>query len=155
MHHEKENPNPIVTMRRYDLRLTQAELADRAHITEQVVLKAEQGVYPTLPPSLLRMLSYLSGASEDKIEKDYENWILSELKKVKLPSVGNQMVTNYILFNEWRSTVCGINGVPDNINSFCKLMKIHPYVIQKYSAGKMKGVPVQLIERIGFIKGLS
>jgi transcriptional regulator with XRE-family HTH domain len=146
--------NPVSRIRK-DLSLTQVDLARRARITEQVILKAEQGVYPTLPPSLLRMLGYLTGTPESQIEAEYEAWIDEQLKEVKLPSCGKQMVTDFVLFNEWRSTVCNLNGVPDNINSFCKLMKIHPYVIQKYSAGKMKGVPVQLIQRIGQIKGIG
>lgn len=145
----------IITRIRKEYRVTQAYIASLAGITEQVVLKAEQGMYPTLPPALLEALHEITAISKARLEHEYEEWILSELARVKLPSVGHQMVTDYILFNEWRSSVCGINGVPDNINSFCKLLKIHPYVIQKYSAGKMKGVPVQLIERIGQIKGVG
>lgn len=145
----------IVTNIRKDYRQTQSSIASLAGITEQVVLKAEQGMYPTLPPALLEALHDITGFNKDRIEQLYEVWIKEELSNVKLPSVGHQMVTDHLLFNEWRSAVCNMNHVPDNINSFCKLLKIHPYVIQKYSAGKMKGVPVQLIERIGQIKGLS
>ena len=145
----------IVTRIRKDYRLTQKQIADTAGITEQVVLKAEQGLYPTLPPALLQSLHDLTGTRKVFLETEYERWIDESLANIKLPEVGNQMVTDYILFNEWRSTVCGMNHVPDNINAFCKLLKIHPYVIQKYSAGKMKGVPIQLIKRIGQIKGLS
>ena len=144
--------NPISKIRK-ELRLTQKELAQRANITEQVVLKAEQGLYPTLPPSLLRTTDYLAGLPQNSIENRYEAWIDEELLKVKLPSASHHMVTDRINFVNWRSTVCGMNQVPDSVNSFCKLMKIHPYVIQKYESGKMKGVPVQLIERIVFIKG--
>lgn len=146
--------NPIIAFRK-DRRETQRTLADIAGITEQVVLKAEQGMYPTLPPALLQGLQDITGFNKHRIEQEYEGWIQDELHKVKLPSVGNHMVTDYLLFNEWRSVVCNINHVPDNINSFCRLLKIHPYVIQKYSAGKMKGVPIQLIERIGQIKGVG
>jgi DNA-binding XRE family transcriptional regulator len=146
--------NPITSIRK-EYRLTQKELSIRAGITEQVVLKAEQGLYPTMPPSLLRYLSYISETPSNVVEGKYESWIKIELAAVKLPSVGSHMVTDYVLFNEWRSAVCNLNHVNDNINSFCKLLKIHPYVIQKYSAGKMKGVPVQLIERIGQIKGIG
>jgi DNA-binding XRE family transcriptional regulator len=143
----------VIQSIRKDLRLTQKELADRSNITEQVVLKAEQGLYPTMPPSLLRQLAYLTGNSSERIEEEYEAWIREELTKVKLPSTSNSMVTDRINFINWRSAVCGMNGVSDNVNSFCKLMKIHPYVIQKYESGKMKGVPIQLIERIAYIKG--
>ena len=144
--------NPIVALRK-ELRITQKELAEQAHITEQVVLKAEQGLYPTLPPSLLRMVSQLSELAPGLIEANYEAWINEELKKTKLPSVGNQMVTNPVNFKEWRQKVCELNDVPNSVNGLCKLLKIHPYVIQKYESGRMKGVPIQLIERIAYIKG--
>jgi len=144
-----------ITQIREDFNLTQKQIASQCAITEQVVLKAEQGMYPTMPPALLEGLHYLTGYSKARLESEYERWIDSELFKVRLPSTGNQMVTDYVLFNEWRSTVCGMNKVPDNINSFCKLLKIHPYVIQKYSAGKMKGVPIQLVQRIAQIRGLQ
>lgn len=146
----------IVTRIRRDYRLTQKQIADTAGITEQVVLKAEQGLYPTLPPALLDALYQFTGTRKAVLESEYELWIDEAISQVKLPShLGNQMITDPILFNEWRSTVCGMNHVPDNINAFCKLLKIHPYVIQKYSAGKMKGVPIQLIKRIGQIKGIG
>ena len=145
----------IITQIRKDYRETQSSIAKLAGITEQVVLKAEQGMYPTMPPALLQALHDITGFSKARIESEYERWIDRELFKVRLPSTGNQMVTDYILFNEWRSAVCGMNKVPDNINSFCKLLKIHPYVIQKYSAGKMKGVPIQLVQRIAQIRGLQ
>jgi transcriptional regulator with XRE-family HTH domain len=146
--------NPITEFRK-EYRYTQRFIAGYAGITEQVVLKAEQGLYPTLPPSLLRAVSHLQGVTESSFEERYENWINESLAAVKLPSVGDHMVTNRVTFVEWRSTVCGMNHVPDNINAFCKLMKIHPYVIQKYESGKMKGVPIQLIQRIGQIKGIG
>jgi hypothetical protein len=149
-----DSTNPIAMLRKV-YRLTQRDIALKARITEQVVLKAEQGLYPTLPPSLLRVMAHIADESERDFEKQYEEWIQDELFMVKLPSVGNHMVTDRVLFGEWMNTVCALNGVNSNINSFCKLMKIHPYVIQKYASGKMKGVPVQLIQRIGQIKGVG
>ncbi len=149
-----ETPNPITLIRK-ERRYTQKDIALKARITEQVVLKAEQGLYPTLPPSLLRTLACIADMKEAELERTYEAWIDSTLAAIKLPSVGNHMVTDRVLFNDWMNTVCALNGVNSNINSFCKLMKIHPYVIQKYSSGKMKGVPVQLIHRIGQIKGMG
>ena len=105
-----DTTNPI-TMIRKVFRITQRDIALRARITEQVVLKAEQGLYPTLPPSLLRVCANIADESERDFEKQYEEWIQDELFMVKLPSVGNHMVTDRILFLDWMNTVCALNGV--------------------------------------------
>lgn len=141
---------------RTEANLSQKELASMAGITEQVILKAEQGLYPTLPPSVLRALRELTGLSFTELEDEYEAWNNEELKKVILPvlSVGNEetRLRDPMLFKSWMHLVCDLNDVPTNVNSFCKLLKIHPYVIQKWTTGKMKEVPTQLLERVAYIR---
>lgn len=148
------NPsNPIRTYRD-DYKLSQKDLARLAGITEQVVLKAEQGMYPTIPPALLWAIINLSGAASLYVKLQYEEWIVDELHKVSLPVGSDQMIHDIVLFKDWKTAVCALNSVPDSVNQFCKLFKINPYVINKYISGKMKGVPVQLIERIATIRGV-
>lgn len=142
--------NPLKQMRE-EAHLSQREAASIAGITEQVILKAENGVYPTLPPSILGAFSTISGESKNVIEYRYEKWIDEELRKVKLPSVGIPSTPEeYISF---RAQVAKLNEVPDTDNAFAKLFKINPYVIQKFSAGRLKQTPLQLVERIAYIKG--
>lgn len=145
--------NPLKQYRE-EYNLSQKDLADRAGITEQVILKAEQGMYPTIPPALLWALCNITGYSSTAIEKSYEEWIWEALHNVKLPLNADKMVTDHVLFRDWMGSTCALNDVADNVNSFCRLMKIHPYVISKYVSGKMKGVPVQLVERIATIRGV-
>lgn len=141
--------NPIKEIR-VNHNQTQKSLASIAGITEQVILKAEAGLYPTLPPSVLRALATVSGESKDSIESKYEAWIDSELRSVVLPKhTGFETPAGFI---GWRSVVCRMNDVADNTNSFCKLFKMNPYVIQKFEAGKLKQTPMQLVERIAFIR---
>ena len=148
--------NPIRNYRR-DLNLTQEALASIAGITKQVVLKAEQGVYPTLPPSLLKALSTVTRRESLFIENEYEQWINEELYNVRLPDqlTINYMLLDWRLFPQWREHVCKLNGVPNSVSAFCGLMKMHPYVIQKYEAGRLKSTPLQLMERIAFIRKVN
>jgi DNA-binding XRE family transcriptional regulator len=144
--------NPIKILR-MELGLTQGALASIAGITEQVILKSEQGLYPTLPPTVLRALSKVTGISEANIEAQYEEWINSELRQVVLPSVGLKFDTpeSFLL---WKAELCTLNEVPNSVVAVCKLLKINPYVIQKYEAGRLKQTPLQLVERVAFIRGV-
>lgn len=148
--------NPIKAYRT-EYHLTQRELASLCGITEQVILKAEQGVFPTLTPSILRGLETLTGDSKENIEKSYEDWILRELATVDLPDgTSDGIIRDHLLFKDkYLPMVCHLNNVPVTINSFCSLVKIHPYVIQKYASGKMKEAPKQLLERIRYIRSVK
>lgn len=148
--------NPIKAYRN-EYHLSQRDLSSLCGITEQVVLKAEQGVFPTMPPSLLDGLATLTGDSKVNIETSYEDWIKRELKTVDLPSDrhSDNLLRDFVLFKDkYLPAVCRLNNVPVTISSFCALIKIHPYVIQKFVSGKMKETPRQLLERIEYIRSL-
>ncbi len=148
------NTNPIKRLRT-ELGMTQSTAASIAGVTEQVILKTEQGLYPTMPPSVLYSFAELSGLSVGIIAAMYDDWINEALLTVKLPqAVGlDEAYLNRFEFHGWKTVVCRLNGVPDTVNSFCKLFKMNPYVIQKYESGKLKQAPLQLVERVAFIKG--
>ena len=145
--------NPIKAYRN-EYHLSQRDLSSLCGITEQVVLKAEQGVFPTIPPSLLGGLATLTGDSKENIELSYEDWIKRELRSVVLPQpYADNWIRDFILFKDrYLPDVCRLNNIPVTISSFCALVKIHPYVIQKYIGGKMKEVPRQLVERVEYIR---
>lgn len=149
--------NPIKAYRT-EYHLSQRDLSSLCGITEQVVLKAEQGVFPTMPPALLTGLATLTGDSKTNIELSYEDWIKRELKTVDLPSDRHMdnLLRDFVLFKDkYLPTVCRLNNVPVTISSFCALIKIHPYVIQKFVSGKMKETPRQLLERIQYIRSVK
>lgn len=146
--------NPVKTLR-VSCGLTQRALASLAGVTEQVVLKTEQGLYPSIPPSMYAVARVLDPSIDlDVMAFQYEQWILQELNTVRLPLASESVQYDTpVGFINWRAHVCLLNHVQNSVNGFCKLMKINPYVIQKYEAGRLKQVPVQLIERIAYIKG--
>lgn len=145
--------NPIKAIRD-ELHLTQKEAASLCGVTEQVILKTEQGLYPTIGPSVLLSMAELSGVSVGIIEAQYEEWLQQELKTVKLlPPEMDQAYKDFRNFPLWREMTCHLNGVPNSVNSLCKLFKLNPYVIQKYEAGRLKQAPLQLEERIAYIRG--
>jgi DNA-binding XRE family transcriptional regulator len=143
--------NPLKRIR-VEAYMSQKEAASIAGVTEQVVLKVEQGLYPTMPPSMLRAYSTISGDTPAELEYRYEKWIDDELRLVRLP-VGSIHIATPGEFIIWRNQVCKLNEVPDTVNSFCKLFKLNPYIIQKFEAGRLKQTPMQLQERIAYIKG--
>ena len=145
--------NPIKAYRT-EYHLSQRDLSSLCGVTEQVVLKAEQGVFPTMPPSLLEGLHTLTGDSKTNIELSYEDWIKRELRNVELlPDYADNWLRDFILFKDrYMPDTCRLNNVPVSISAFCALVKIHPYVIQKFISGKMKETPRQLLERIEYIR---
>lgn len=149
----KENEMHPIKRYRTDAHMTQRELASIAGITEQVILKAEQGLYPTLPLSVLNSVSQLTGQGVTEIEDEYEAWNYAELAHVKLPPAeSDSLIQEPMTFKHYMHLVCELNNRPTNVNSFCKVVKIHPYVIQKWASGKMNNPPVQLLERISYIR---
>ena len=142
--------NPIKLIRESN-HLSQKAAASLCGITEQVILKTEQGLYPTMPPSVLGAFAELGGCTQNELEYRYEKWIDEELLKVKLPTTID--IAHPSEFLHFRTIVCGINNMPDSVNAFCKLFKMNPYVIQKFEAGRLKQTPLQLVERIAYIKG--
>lgn len=146
--------NPIKSYRE-EYHLSQRALASLCGITEQVILKSEQGVFPTLPPAVLNGIATLTGDSAIHIEQSYEDWVKRELAKVDLPHPAQDgYIRDFLLFKTWMRDVCILNGAPDTVNSFCGIIKLHPYVIQKWIAGKMKEVPRQLVERVQYIRSV-
>lgn len=151
---DQQLPNPIKKIRS-ELGYTQREFADIADVTEQVVLKTEQGLYPNLPPSMSHTAKHLSNLSVGILEAMYLDWINQELLKVKLPEPNSaaEPWRSTDTFPGWRMEVCRLNKVANSVNGLAKLLKLNPYVLQKWEGGILKAVPVQLIERIAFIRG--
>lgn len=145
--------NPVKAIRE-DHKLTQKDLAVRSGVTAQVVTKTEKGIYPEIPPNISKALVTLTGKSSLELTDEYEAWISYKLRSVRLP-------TEYVPFSTpqemkvFREEVCKINNVPNTIISFCSLLSIHPFVIEKYEKGRMKETPKQLMERVDEICQLN
>lgn len=146
--------NPVKEVRTAH-KLTMKAFASLAGITEQNVVKAEAGMGASLPPSIVDTIARLTGDPVVVIMDKYEQWIDKELKHVELPSAKHDyMAVDQKLFKEWKDSVCVMNGVPETTVGFCKVFKLHPYVIDKWESGKLKSAPLQLVQRLSRMRGI-
>ena len=146
--------NPVKEVRE-EHNLTQKAFASLAGVTEQVVLRAESGMFGELPPSMVQAVHTLTGEDSDEITASYSRWVEYELSQVKLPDgSADKMVLDRSTFIEWMGTVCAMNDTPNTSVGFCKLFKMHPYVIDKWISGRLKSAPIQLIQRLAHMRGI-
>jgi len=146
--------NPIKEVREQN-KLTMKAFASLAGIGEQNVVKAEAGMGASLPPSIVEVICRLTGETPTQVMDNYEAWIQQELSEVKLPPASSDfMVANREQFTEWKNTVCYLNQVPNTTVGFCKIFKLHPYVIDKWESGKLKSAPLQLVQRLARMRGI-
>jgi transcriptional regulator with XRE-family HTH domain len=146
--------NPIKEVR-LDHNLTQRAFASLAGVTEQIVIRAESGMFGTLPPSIVNAVRVFTGQPSMVIIDNYEAWVEKELKEVKLPAASSDhMILDRIQFVEWKVVTCSLNDVPATTVGFCKLFKMHPHVIDKWESGKLKSAPLQLVQRLAHMRGI-
>lgn len=146
--------NPVREVRE-EHKLTIKAFASLAGVTEHVVIRAEGGMFGSLPPSILRSVEVLTGDKPDQITAAYERWVEYELSQVQLPAAKlDHMIEEPISFQDWMVIVCDLNDVPKSAISFCKLFKMHPYVIEKWINGKLKSAPLQLVQRLAHMRGI-
>lgn len=69
--------NPI-KVKRQQLGMTQAELADSATVTRQVVVLTEQGLYKQPPESVIRVLCRMDFSSHAIMLANYAGWVESQ-----------------------------------------------------------------------------
>jgi DNA-binding XRE family transcriptional regulator len=146
--------NPVKVVRE-EHNLTQRAFASLAGVTEQVVIRAESGMFGSLPPSIIEAVRTLNEWPSERITLEYESWVTKELSEVELldPKL-DEMILNPKEFKDWMKAVCALNGVPNTSVGFCKLFKMHPYVIDKWISGRLKSAPIQLIQRLAHMRGI-
>ena len=146
--------NPIKKVRE-ESKLTMKAFASLAGVTEQNVVRAESGMFGSLPPSILKAVRALTGLDERDTLAAYEEWVEEELKNVRLPDPhSDRMILDRVSFIEWKNNVCTLNDMPHTTVAFCKLFKLHPYVIDKWEGGKLKSAPLQLVQRLAHMRGI-
>lgn len=146
--------NPVKKVRE-ESHLTMKAFASLAGVTEQNVVRAEGGMFGSLPPSIIEAIKALTGLAYEDIVAAYEEWVEAELKEVKLPHPSSdKMILDRATFVDWKYTVCALNDTPNTTVGFCKLFKMHPYVIDKWESGKLKSAPLQLVQRLAHMRGI-
>lgn len=141
--------HPIVEFRK-EHHISQDELANTCGITRQILVFAEQGIYPELPPSIIDGIKDEYGllSTADFQEKNTA-YIRQELDALDIrPWLGHTNGDPDMVpansFVEWR------NLISDSVTNFGKLIKIQPITIRKYESGKTHNLPIQLVERLRY-----
>jgi len=146
----RENP---LKEARLSLNLTQSELASQANITPNALIKYEQGLYPEPSPKILTALTTALDQDSDYpgvLTKAYYNWRMDKLLDARVVFRHNHVVrglhpTGGISpFVCWRLYHLHISSRLE----FCKLLVLHPAVVQKYEEGQMRTMPVSLYETL-------
>lgn len=154
--HEVINP---ITEFREEHKLDQKDLAEYAGITSQVILRAEQGLYNSLPPSVAYAIGMLDRDAAFTIGEDYRKWQILKLEANRA-RIGELMPNKYIMPGKLR-----LEGDTDSIASFvdfryrfsesvmgfCKLFLIQQSIVSKYETGKMDNIPEIILERLDYL----
>jgi len=125
--------------------LSQDDVANICGITRQIVVFTEQGIYPEIPPSIIKGIKSEYGMLETLNWQHLQDvWIDEELEKVDIApwlgeGLGDVPANSFV---EWR------NLISTSISNFGKLLKIQPVTIRKYESGATNNLPIQLVERL-------
>lgn len=127
--------------------ITQHELAMRAGVSTQAVMRYEQGLYEGLSYSIARNLAIMTDTPVDEVYKTYdlarnEQQLNADLTKV--PPI--RLLGDKHPFETFREDVMKSKGKNPSRIAFCILLAIHPATVAEYDSGRVKHMPA-LIER--------
>lgn len=137
--------NPLKEAR-LELNLTQSQLAGLADITPNALIKYEQGLYPE--PSLKIITALVEAADGDllystRLFNSYYDWRAQKVIAARLFFKQHRVVNGLNPtgglnpFICWRAHHLHIASRLE----FCKLLVLHPAVVQKYEEGQMRHMP--------------
>lgn len=118
---------------RESLSLTQSQLAREAQITEQTVLKTEQGLYTFPPVGIIRVLSELSRESEIDLYTWYNEF--QKIRRSETRPVLESAISRFATLKE------GIGGTHEEFRQlvtgesqqqYCRFLCIHPAQLSRY-----------------------
>jgi transcriptional regulator with XRE-family HTH domain len=145
--------NPIKEAR-LDLNLTQHELASRAMMTPNALIKYEQGLYPEVSTKIITALAWALDQDLTSysavLSKAYKNWRVDKLLDARIFFRHNTEVRGLNPtggvnpFVCWRTHHLHISSRLE----FCKLLVLHPAVVQKYEQGEMRQMPESLYKTL-------
>lgn len=140
--------NPVKAARRY-LGLTQLELADACGVSRQTVLRTEQGVYTSLPPSLGEWLV----KDVPGIYSAYHAW-----QRAKRKASYGRLIEPYSFssfdnpFHRWR-----MDSGQSSRMGVCKDFCLHPAVVTKFENtlehGRVPDIILDALRDAGYMEG--
>lgn len=128
--------------------ISQDDLANLAGITRQIITLTEQGVYPEIPPAIIKAIKLefgpLATRGLNEFHHEWIDWALNQVDIAPLINIDapDQLPVGVRSFVQWR------NLISDSVSSFGKTVKIQPVTIRKYESGATHNIPVQLVERL-------
>lgn len=135
-------------------------LAKSAGVTYGTVHKTIQGLYNSIPASLVTYIAKHSDYPASYWQEQYKGWQMRQLLKLgqdikegrieasALFVQAKDLGRTYGSFKDWRSSL-SYSQI-----DFCKTFLLHQTIINNYENGKMKSLPISIKERLHFL-GMS
>lgn len=155
----------VGTLRR-ELGLTQRELANHAGVSTQSIMRAEQGLHPTLSGGIAKALSELGNTDEAIIRRDYKRTRAWNIKQFSLDLTSSdnyelcrkEALTHtreYAQYNPtssptkyWREFIFSFFGIPLSGIKFCTYTGLHSAVLSNVENGKVTWRESKAFQRV-------
>lgn len=144
--------NPLKRAR-LDLNLTQHQLAKQADVTVNALIKYEQGLYPEPSAKIINALfelGYDPYIGVDELVRNYSFWRFQKVEAAKFVLRPHRNITGLKPSGGVNPFVCWrVHHL--HLSSrleFCKLLVLHPAVVQKYEEGQMRDLPKSIRETL-------
>lgn len=142
-----ENP---LKYRRLNANFTQDQLAERAGVTHDNIVRNEQGLYSSPSPKVLTAVADISTDDAEAISLEYRNWVAWKRRQEPIRGLVRRIITfppkNRLTshpFAMWRAAL----GVTSRID-FCKMLCVHPATVLKYESNLQKNMPSQIYDAL-------
>jgi transcriptional regulator with XRE-family HTH domain len=142
-----ENP---LNYRRLNVNYTQDQLAERAGVTHDNIVRNEQGLYSSPSPKVMAAIVELSGDDPVTVLLEYRNWVAWKRRQEPIRGLVRRIITfppgdklTSHPFLLWRNAL----GIKSRID-FCKMLCVHPATVLKYESNLQKNMPVQIYDAL-------
>lgn len=139
--------NPVIDAR-MQIGINSNALAKKLGLSRQYISQAEQGIYSSLNPSLLRWVSSILDLHRQTVEQKYvlfqkakRKAIVEKLEPEKLRRPEGSVKYGHFIFGDWRSNYWS------SAVAFAKDFCLHPEIVANYEEGLRPEMPI-LLKRI-------
>lgn len=153
-------PN-VITRYRKDAGLTEADLANRAEVTRDYIVKLEQTMYTTPSGKVLEVLADLCYTTEEDIETEYlfeyAEKLREPVKKIELdwPIIHDNWKQRMVMSDvhphtALREILAKEYGLRGSQVAWAKTFGIHQAVLNKFELGKTSRIPKAVALALGY-----
>lgn len=143
-----ENP---IRIRRLAANYTIDQLAARAGVTHDHIIRNEQGLFTKPSPKVLGCIIELSGDTSDQIVLEYENWVAHQRRQEPIRSLVKRTISfdrasklRAHPFLLWRTAIApGVSRI-----AFCQMIACHPATVLRYEKGLQRPMPSQIFKAL-------